>query len=237
MVQRGTFAFRWLLPITQLLLCVVVLWPLRPLLMQQVRDSIHAYRPHRNPLPNLPENQQLLVVPLSPRQQLNFERETTFVRLERREWIPQTLNLPCGLVQLPYVILNPAKQEWIPRGMNFRTWRVISWPLVGILFWWIAGRGMEGLIAARRRLIHPRITWIETTTGAALCAFCAIAAVCMPLFSGRDEHFPMKLFIAAFVMWSVLGGVVVAGRVAQSLLRKRLISGGQEVSPAPTAES
>jgi hypothetical protein len=31
--------------------------------------------------------------------------------------------------------------------------------------------------------------------------------------------------------------VVVAGRVAQSLLGKRLISGAQEVSPAPTAES
>jgi hypothetical protein len=34
--------------------------------------------------------------------------------LERRKWLPIALNLPCGLVQLPYVILNPAKQEWIP---------------------------------------------------------------------------------------------------------------------------
>jgi len=138
------------------------------------------------------------------------------------------------LVQLPYVILNPTKQEWIPRGMNFRTWRAISWPLLGILFWWIAGRGMEALIAARRCLIRPRITWIETIAGATLCAFCAVAAVCMPLFSGRDENFPMKLFIAAFVMWSVLGGVVVAGRVVQWRLRKRLISGVLEVSAVPT---
>jgi hypothetical protein len=38
--------------------------------------------------------------------------------------------LPCGLVQLPYVILNPAKQEWIPRDIDLQTWRVISWPLV-----------------------------------------------------------------------------------------------------------
>jgi hypothetical protein len=230
MVQRRTFAFRWLLPTTQLLLCSVALWPLHPLLIQQVRDSIYAYRVRTNPPPSLPEKQQQLVVPLSPRQQFDFE---TFEHLERREWIPQTLNLPCMLLQLPYVILDPAKQEWIPRGMNFRTWRAISWPLLGILFWWIAGRGIEGLIAARRRLIRPRITWIETITGAALCAFCAIAAVCMPLFSERDENFPMILFVAAFVMWSGLGGVVVAGRVVQWRLRKRLISCVPEVSALP----
>jgi len=176
--ERRTFAFRWLLPTTQLLLCSVALWPLRPLLIQQVRDSIYAYRVRTNPPPSLPEKQQL-VVPLSPRQQSDFE---TFERLERREWIPQTLNLPSILVQLPYVILNPAKQEWIPRGMNFRIWRAISWPLLGILFWWIAGRGIEALIATRRRLIRPNITWIETTVGAALCAFlrgggCLYAAV------------------------------------------------------------
>jgi len=220
--ERATLAFRWLLPITQLLLCIVVLWPLRTLLMQQVGESIRAYRPRRNPQPALPEKQQILVVPLNPEQELMFEKDRlSFERFERRQWIPQTLNLPCGLVQLPYVILNPAKQEWIPRGMDFKTWRVISWPLAGVLFWWIAGRGIEGLIAARRQLIRPGITWIETITGAALCVFCAVAAVCMPLFSGRDEHFPMKLFVAAFGMWSVLGGVVVAAGMAQWRLRRQ----------------
>jgi len=234
MVQEGRlFAFRWLLPSTQLLLCSVALWPLRPLLIQQVRDSIHAYRVRTNPPLSLPEKQQQLVVPLSPREQLDFE---TFERLQGREWIPQTLNLPCMLVQLPYVILNQSKQEWVPRHLNFRTWRVISWPLLGILFWWIAGRGIEGLIAARRRLIRPKITWIETVVGAALCGFCAVAAVCMPLFTGRDETFPMKLFVAGFVMWSVLGGLVVAGRVAQSRLRKRLASGAEQAFPLPIAK-
>jgi hypothetical protein len=232
MVQQiRVFAFRWFLPTTQLLVCSIALWPLRPLLIEQVRDSIYAYRVRTNPPPRVLERQQQLVVPLSPHQKSNFE---TFERLERREWIPQTLNLPCMLVQLPYVMLNSAKQEWIPRGMNFRTWRAISWPLLGILFWWIAGRGIEALVAARRRLIRPRITWIETIAGAGLCAFCAVAAVCMPLFSRPDENSPMKLFVAAFVMWSVLGGVVVAGRVAQWRLRKRLTSGVSEVSAVPT---
>src|SRR6266566_4938478 len=95
--ERSTFAFRWLLPTTQLLLRSIALWPLRPLLIQQVRDSLYAYRVETNPPQRLPEKQQEAIVPLSSRQQSNFE---TFERLERREWIPQTLNLPCMLFQL-----------------------------------------------------------------------------------------------------------------------------------------
>src|SRR3954454_14782106 len=217
-LERPTFAFRWLLPITQLLLCVVVLWPLRTAIVQHVRDSIHAYRPRRNPPSPPPEEQQRIVVPLNTQQQLMFEQEQA---MSERQWVPITLNLPCGLVQLPYIILNPSKHEWIPRGMNFKTWRVISWPLAGFLFWWIAGRGIEGLIAARQRLIYPHITCLETITGSAWCAFCTVASVCMPLFSGRDEDFPMKLLVAAFVMWAALGGVVVAARVMQWRLRRK----------------
>jgi hypothetical protein len=233
--EHPTFAFRWLLPITQLLLCVVALWPLRTILIQQLSGSIRAYRPQTGPKAGPLENHLIFVDPLSPEQERMFEKKQAMLNLETRQWIPQALNLPCGLVQLPYVILNPAKQEWIPRGMDFKTWRVVCWPLAGVLFWWIAGRGIEGLIAARHQGIRPEITWIEAITSAALCAFCAVAAVCMPLFSGRDGHFPMKLFVSAFGMWSVLGGLVVAARVAQWRLRRRpSLNDDADVPPAST---
>jgi hypothetical protein len=60
-------------------------------------------------------------------------------------WTPMALNLPVGIVQLPYVILNPAKQEWFPARMDFRVWRAISWPIFGLLFWWVAGRSTDAL--------------------------------------------------------------------------------------------
>jgi hypothetical protein len=229
--ERCTLPFRWLLPITQLVICVVVLWPLRGLLVWQVKQSIHAYQRQGNPVSALPEDQKVsVVVPPSP----ELERElTAFDRLERQKWVPVALNLPCSLVQLPYVILNPTKQEWIPRDMDIQTWRMISWPLAGCLFWWIAGRGFEGVIAARRRLIFPIITWIETIPSAALSLFCAVAAVCLPLFSGHDGDFPMKFFVAGVAMWAVLGGVVVAARVAQWRLRKHpRLTDSAEISPA-----
>lgn len=229
--QHSILPFRWLLPITQLVICVVVLWPLRGLLVWQVKQSRDAYQGQRNPVPDLSEDQRLsVVVPPSP----ELERELAeFARLERRKWLPVVLNLPCGLVQLPYVILNPTKQEWIPRDMDIQTWRMISWPLAGCFFWWIAGRGFEGVIAARRRLIFPSITWLETIPSAAMSLFCAVAAVCLPLFSGHDGDFPMKFFVAGFAMWAVLGGVVVLARVAQWRLRKQpSLADSAEVSPA-----
>jgi hypothetical protein len=203
-LQRFTLRFRWLLPITQLVICVVALWPVRSLLVLHVKLSNHAYP---------------IVVPPSP--ELGKE-VTAFERLEGRTWLAIVLNLPCGLVQLPYVILNPKKQEWIPRDMDIQTWRVISWPIEGCLFWWIVGRGLEGLVAARRRLIFPRISWIETITSAAISLFCAVATVCLPLFSGYDGTFPIKYFVAGFAMWAVLDGVVVAARVAQWRLTRHV---------------
>ena len=108
-----------------------------------------------------------------------------------RQWVPITLNLPCGLVQLPYMILSPSKQEWIPRGINVKTWRVISWLLAGFLFWWIAGRGIEGLIAARQRLIYPHITWLETITGAAMSAPAVVAHRAATGPSSRPSQQPL----------------------------------------------
>lgn len=82
---RRTFAFRWLLPISQLVLCVVALWPLRSVLIHQLRDSIEAYRIRRGPLPEVPEHKPVLIDPIRPVEQPDFE---TIERLEAREWIP-----------------------------------------------------------------------------------------------------------------------------------------------------
>jgi len=216
--ERHAFPFRWVLPITQLVLCVVVLWPLRATLIQQIRDSVRAYRPLKTPPSRPSANQQIRILVLDA---VNPQQQRALQALERREWTPMMLDLPSGLMQLPYVILNPAKKEWIPRDMDFKTWRAISWPLLGMLFWWGAGRGIEALLATRQHLVHPRIGWIETIVGAALFMFCAVAAVCLPLYGRVGEDFPVKLWVAGSGTWAVLGRVMVAARVAQWRIRRR----------------
>ena len=66
---------------------------------------------------------------------------------EIRRTVPVALNLPVLLVQLPYyVVLNPEKREWVPKGMSFEVWRALSCPFAGMLFWWFAGRGIEACV-------------------------------------------------------------------------------------------
>jgi hypothetical protein len=211
---QSSFAFRWLLPIVQLMVCLAVLWPWRAVLIHQIHSSVRVYRALESSLPEATHGDtagdSVSVYVYADPEEL---RKTQ--ALERDEWVPMMLNLPSGLVQLPYVILNPSKEDWTPRGINIRTWRVISWPIVGILFWWSAGRGIEAFIAGRRRLVGPRITWLETVIAAALFLFCGIAAVSLPLSGYHDRNFPLILWVFGAGTWALLAGLTVAARAMQ----------------------
>jgi hypothetical protein len=138
-------ALRWILPIAQLVLSIAVLWPVRHELTWQVSDAIRFRRLSKTRAPSLDEV-LAIVIPKRPTSQPRVE----LASFEKRKWMPSVLNLPSGLIQLPYVILNPEKEEWVPLGVDVMTWRAISWPLLGILFWWSAGRGMEALTTIPR---------------------------------------------------------------------------------------
>src|SRR5882724_13188324 len=144
---RG-FPFRWFLPLAQLMVCVLILWPYWPGMCLQLWASIHGRAPFVPTPEQLPPGTTIdIEVPPSP------QREQELDWFDIRLRAPASLNLPVGIVQLPYVISNPAKTEWVPRGMFSQMWRAVSWPFVGIVFWWMAGRGVEGLVAALRRAI------------------------------------------------------------------------------------
>jgi hypothetical protein len=212
-------AFRWILPIAQLLLSIALLWTVRHELTRQVQDAMRFSRVTESRAPT-PDEVYAIVIP----ERLTQEQKAELNTFESRKWLPSVLNLPSGLIQLPYVILSPSKQEWVPVGLDLMTWRAVSWPVVGVLFWWSAGRGIDALLALRRRRVQPKLSITETVIGASLFAFCATAAICFPLV-GRSEHdpdFPLRLFSFGFAMWAVLGGTVVLGRLLQWRMTKRV---------------
>ena len=212
--SQASFALRWLLPIVQLILCVTALWPWRVTLFHQIGRSLSAYQTSN---PSLPKAAQVdgAGASVSAHVYADPQELRTQQALELHEWVPLMLNLPSGLVQLPYAILNPAKEDWRPRGINVRTWRVISWPIIGILFWWCAGRGIEALIAGRRHLVDPQITWPETVLAVVLFLFCGITAVSLPLSAQHDRSFPLLLWILGSGTWALLAGLTIAARVLQ----------------------
>src|SRR6266436_4488398 len=129
--QSRCLPYRWILPIAQLLICAVVLWPIRSELVFEIRASIRDYG-----AATALKQEPHYVLPDSLHLNLDDPQwERSFRSTERRLWTPTMLDMLVGLVQLPYVIQNPAKTEWVPNGMNFKRWRAISWPLIGLIFW------------------------------------------------------------------------------------------------------
>jgi hypothetical protein len=215
--QSRPLPYRWIFPVAQLLVCGVVLWPIRSEFVFEIREAARAYIPTRTL-----EVKPRYVLPYAFDLNLdNPQVQRSLRNAERRLWTPSVLNLPVMIVDLPYVILNPAKTEWLPKGMDFRWWRAISWPFVGLIFWWIAGRGVEALLSARQSAIYPQISWVETAVGVLVLAAGLMGFIGSLVESRLDSDSPWFLFTAAGVIWAVLGSSAVAARVAQWRIRLR----------------
>src|SRR5580704_1414016 len=172
--QHRNLRFCLVLPLAQLLFCFAVLWPIRNIIVFEVRLSMGKPQltgPYLNSVWFSP----FLITSIPWEQFLSPEAQQQML------WIPALLDAPAMLVEIPYAILSSKHSAWSPRGFDFRLWRALTCPFGGLVFWWIAGRGIDALIAARRRLITPSITWAETGVGVFSLAsgvlFCGVSVV------------------------------------------------------------
>jgi hypothetical protein len=219
---RRPFPFRRILPVGQLLLCTLLLWPYRALIAFELfglRIHSGASRIHESAPPvNLTLNADgKLDLPSDPQFQKRINAQ------ENAFDMVGLLNLPAVLVQIPYITFNESHREWMPGfipSFAFRSWRAISWPLLALPFWWMAGRGAEALASARRKLLVPRLRWPETVISFLLMAGGLTLAVAF-FFDGPDRSDPsLRLFAVAGGMWAVLGSLTVVARLAQWRIRK-----------------
>lgn len=216
--QSHSVPFRWILPIGQLLICIVVLWPIRSEIAFETRATILSYTVVKS-LEQKPSEAMPYVLDINLD---DPEVEKSLRNRERRLWAPTMLDMPAGIIQLPYIIHNPAKTEWVPKGMEFKIWRAISWPFVGLIFWWIAGRGVEALRASRRNVLDPSMGWVETGVGAFLMTL-GIILLIAPLCAGESDSDHSWVFICGSgAIWASLGAAIVIARIAQWRVRVRL---------------
>jgi hypothetical protein len=214
--HRG-FPFRWALPIAQLAVCTVLLWPLRHFYAWQLQAAIHTYR---SPSTTQPPQWKLPVVigslPMDP-------SGSALVGLEKREVIAASLNLPAGLVQVPYAILSAEKREWSPRGVFFfQSWRAVSWPVICISFWRLAGLGIEALMAARQDPLRPRIGWVGKCVVALVFASGSWIALGVLIDETTHGVWQLIFFGLGGALRTVLSGLTIAGHVFQWRIRRRL---------------
>ncbi len=219
------FPFRRVLPLSQLLLCAVIIWPYRAV----IAFELFGLPRHRS-ASQIPESAPPLNFTLNAEGKLDLPSDPQFrKRINAEDNTFDTvalLNLPAVLMQLPHMVLTENHREWMPGSVPsfaFKTWRAITWPVLALPFWWMAGRGLEALTSARRKLLVPRLRWPETVISFLLMAGGATLAVGFLFFSdGPDRGDPLlRLFATALGMWGVLGSFTVVGRLAQWRIRKQ----------------
>lgn len=218
----STFPLRWLLPAAQLVLCGLAMWPFRAELIGSLIAVNMANRPVQTkavesrepeaPPPNIN-------ISLSPMTEAQHRAEEINRQIR---WIPDALNTPSTLVFLPYAIWGPTHEDWSPNGMDRDTWETLTLPIIGIAFWWIAGRSLEALSAARRRGLLPSITWIEVVI--ASLAFLWGALACIAFLTSRSEPLPRpwQIMTIGGAIWTILGASTITARIVQWRIRRRI---------------
>jgi len=216
---RPSFAFSLLLPVIQLLVCIVVLRPYWFSLREHVRYHVQQFERvlSRNDQSNTQSPTMTNVV-------IGFEPEPE--SFDFRLATPAALNLPVGFVQLPIAFASNNGAEWAPGDMTLGEWRALTWPFLGLVFWWIAGRGFEALFAAtqsrRFTIIRPSLHWLEVMIG--FCFLVAGSSVAIVFAIGHNPTGLMThwVFAAGASLWALLGAVIVTARILQSRIRRRV---------------
>ncbi len=128
------------------------------------------------------------------------------------------LDIPGGLIQLPYSMNTPTKREWSPKGMNDLLWRAVTWPFLCIPFWWIAGRAIDALTAVKHQLVKPRIGLMETAIGSIWMTVGALIFVSFLVMAGIKKDLESTRIAAAGGLWVLLGALSLIARLRQKRL-------------------
>ena len=217
--KRVGFPFRWAFPVGQLLLCVVLLWPLRAYVIAELKGhSVVTFRATK--FDSVSDDQIIHALNWTP----SPEQQRAIRKKEARLTIPDALNVPVTFLELPFAVFRPSHRGWTPHGMDFRVWRAISYPLAGLIFWWIAGRGLDALVASRKKLISPRIRWIEVTVAVAIFLCVLMVLIGFVIDASWRGALQLELLAAGALVWTALATTVVVARVMQWRIRKGLMS-------------
>lgn len=219
-MKQTPFPFRWVLPIVQLIFCALLLWSWRYVFVSQLHSAAHAY------WPAAVEKQVFYVTaPVPPETPLGGAAPRM---AELRLTLPALLNLPS-------LFFGLGIRSLVPKGMLSVYWHSISWPLFGVVFWWITGRGIEALVASRSGLVSPRISWVETLVALWVIILSGVVATGIVVDPSwrLDLIFPWMLGLVACLLWIFLGAVTVLARFLQwRTSRKMKLQAQGQTGPA-----
>ena len=200
--------FRKLLPLGQLLLCSLLLLPFRgAILFELLHVRVYSFAPDSGTTIGPDGTVHLGNNPAFDRW-MNAQR-TTFEAVT-------FVNLPGVVLELPSAMFTTNGEVWAPKRVERMLWQAVTWPILALPFWWMAGRGLEALVSAKKRLIAPRLWWSETVVSFLLLAVGSTLVIGYLFFAGLDAGDPeLRLMGAAGGVWAVLGSITVLAKYLQ----------------------
>jgi hypothetical protein len=204
--NRIGISFRLALPLGQLVLCALILWPTRGYIFNELG------------LPEWTQGTPLLI-------RFGGPTMAAFACWSRQSGMHTVIaiNLPAAVFHVPYAIFSTSHQVWTPGHVDARVWQAITYPILGLVFWWVAGRGADALMAAARKQLAPKIRWTETIIGFLLAAGGAVVVLAFVFGGGEDRNKEEFQILAALAgMWAGLGALTAAARFVQWRMREAL---------------
>ena len=116
------------------------------------------------------------------------------------------INLPASFIQLLFASLfHSWPGSWAPAGLDFRSWRAISFPIFCLPFWWFEGLGLDGLLT--RKHLH----WRSFLLGTLLWGLFLTGLLAIQFAMSAEERTEMISPIWGFGLWVLLLSVFPIG--------------------------
>jgi hypothetical protein len=152
--------------------------------------------------------------------QVNIHSGQFDVTLPRNQIVPLAIRMVTVskaqiimAINLPSVLI-PLISGWHPPSMLLETWQALVFPFFCLPFWWLVGRGLDGLLRGQR--LHWSIL-LAGTLLFGLFVFDAFSLYVIPVANRSNVVWVTK----GFAGWTIAFAVLPIAWIAQSIRQRR----------------
>jgi hypothetical protein len=123
------------------------------------------------------------------------------------------VNLPGVIVQalISLPSIKSGAQGWHPQALTLQTWQALVFPFFALPFWWLVGRGLDGIVREER--LHLSLLLVGTL----LSGTCLALTLGFRLSMSVSERIGADWFIRGFAGWTIAFAVLPIAWVTQSI--------------------
>jgi hypothetical protein len=202
-MREGRVPFSHILPVIDLALLVVLVFV--PITM----TALHLYQVSKGSNQvNIRTDQFEMTLPRDQIVPWAIRMETM-----AKAHLMMAINLPGilihALISLPSI--KSGAQGWHPQALTLQTWQALVFPFFALPFWWLVGRGLDGIVREER--LHLSLLLVGTL----LSGTCLALTLGFRLGMSVSQRIGSDWFIRGFAGWTIAFAVLPIAWIMQSI--------------------